>query len=144
LVRIPADTIAAITSFAAVAAVLTLVLALMAPSAALAENWVNFLILPEGVIYVDHDSIDRREGHVSARLESTFPTQQRINSGGRIFTYLRVVDRVDVDCKARVYRNVSRDLYSDVGVEVLSLYEDNPQPVTEQSPQEAMIKAYCR
>ena len=128
----------------AVAAWVTGTCALTAAGAASAENWVTFFITPAGVIYLDHDSLTRRDGFVSARLESTFPEPQKLNRNGRIIVYVKAIDRIELDCKARVYKNVSRDLYTATGLMQLSLNEqDNPIHVTANSPQEALIKAFC-
>ncbi|MEI9890307.1 MAG: hypothetical protein WDN45_06470 [Caulobacteraceae bacterium] len=42
-------------------------------TAAQAENWYAFYMVPMGVAYVDKDSIIYRPGHVSAKVQSTFP-----------------------------------------------------------------------
>ena len=117
---------------------------MLTATAATAENWQPFFIIPNGVIMLDRDSVTRTRGHVSARLESTYPQPQRINRNGRIYTYEKAVDRVDIDCAAQVYKNVSRDLYGD-GVQALSLNEaDNPMVVTPNTPQAAVSTAFCR
>lgn len=112
--------------------------------AACAENWVAFYIIPAGVVFLDQDSVTRRPGFVSARLESTFPEPQNLKRNGQIFTYVKTIDRVELDCKARVYRNVTRDLYTDTGLMQLSLHdEDDLVPVVTKSAQGALVKAFC-
>lgn len=119
--------------------------AMAAAGGASAESWLPFFVIPSGVIMIDHDSIDRRTGHVSARLESTFPRPQRISRNGRVFDYVKTIDRVDVDCKAEVYKNVSRDLYSSDGQQAMSINEaDNPVVILPHTPQAALVTAYCR
>jgi len=126
-------------------AAIAFAVAIAAAGAARAESWVVFLVAPQGVIYIDHDSISKRAGHVSARLESTFPKPQALKRDGRIILYIKTIDQVDVDCAARVYRNISRDLYTDTGLMQLSLNQQaDPLQVTDNSPQDGLIKAYCR
>jgi hypothetical protein len=120
--------------------------AILAPAgSASAENWAPFFVIPSGVVMIDRDSIERTGGHVSVRLESTSPGPQRISRNGRIFDYLKTIDRVDIDCKAEVYKNISRDLFSGDGLEALSINEaDNPLMVRPNSVQAAVVKAFCR
>jgi hypothetical protein len=95
-------------------------------------------------IFLDRDSLQKTPGHVLVRLESTFPGPQALNRGGVIFNYVKTIDRVDVDCRARVYTNVSRDLYGDDGLRQISLNEqDSPIVVVEGTVQAALIKAFC-
>ncbi|MDB5458985.1 MAG: hypothetical protein JWO72_726 [Caulobacteraceae bacterium] len=117
---------------------------LLSAGAAAAENWFPFFVIPNGVVYLDHDSVVRRSGHVSARLESTFPAPQRISRNGQVFAYVKTIDLVDIDCKAEVYKNVSRDLYTGDGAMALSINEsDNPLRIPPKSAQAALITAYC-
>jgi hypothetical protein len=126
------------------AALLIGAVALAAAGGAWAENWIPFFVIPAGTVLIDHDSVSRRLGHVSARLESTFPQAQQIRHDGRVFTYIKAIDSVDLDCHARVYINITRDLFSGDGLMQLSLNEqDNPIRVLENSPQAALIKAFC-
>lgn len=119
--------------------------ALTAAGSASAESWFPFFVVPSGVVMIDRDSIVRRMGHVSARLESTFPQPQRISRSGRIFSYTKTIDQVDIDCGAEVYKNVSRDLYSSDGVQAVSINDaDNPIVVRPKSVQAALVTAYCR
>ena len=121
------------------------VTALAAAGAARAENWLPFFVVPSGVVMIDRDSIIKRAGHVSARLESTFPQPQRISRNGRILSYTKTIDQVDVDCGAEVYKNISRDLYSGDGLQAVSINEaDNPMIVPPNSVQAALVKAYCK
>jgi hypothetical protein len=118
--------------------------ALAAAGGAAAENWIPFYVIPAGAVLLDHDSVSRRLGHVSARLESTFPHSQQIRNSGKVFTYVKAIDSVDVDCHARVYINVTRNLYSSDGLMQLSLNEqDNPIMVVPNSAQAALITAFC-
>jgi hypothetical protein len=119
--------------------------ALAAAGGADAESWLPFFVIPSGVILIDHDSIVRRPGQVSARLESTFPRPQRISRNGRVFDYIKTIDQVEVDCKAEVYKNVSRDLYSSDGQEAVSINEaDNPMVIQPHTAQAALVTAYCQ
>ena len=119
--------------------------ALAAGGDARAEDWRPFFVVPGGVIMLDHDSVSLGGGRVTARLESTFPKPQGLSRNGRIYAYVKTIDRVEVDCAAAVYRNISRDLYGKDGLEALSINEaDNPQMVAKGSAQAAMITAYCR
>ena len=118
--------------------------ALAAAGGAWAENWVPFFVIPAGTVLIDRDSVSRRPGHLSARLESTFPQPQQIRNGGKVFTYIKAIDSVDVDCSARVYMNVTRNLYSGDGLMQLSLNEqDNPIMVLPGTAQAALITAFC-
>jgi hypothetical protein len=118
--------------------------ALTAAGGAAAENWVPFYVIPAGTVLMDRDSVSRRPGHVAARLESTFPKPQQIRHDGRVFTYIKTIDSVDVDCHARVYFNITRDLFTDSGLMQLSLNEqDDPIRVLPDSAQAALIKAFC-
>jgi len=118
--------------------------ALAAAGGASAENWIPFFVIPAGTVLLDHDSVSRRPGHVSARLESTFPQPQQIRRNGLVFTYVKAIDSVDVDCSARVYMNITRNLYTDSGLMQLSLNEqDNPILVLPGTAQAALITAFC-
>jgi hypothetical protein len=118
--------------------------ALMGPGAALAENWYAFYIVPSGVTLVDKDSVVLRPGHVSARIESTFPQPQQLQRGGQMLIYSKSKDLMDIDCEARVYRFVARDLYTDDGLMQASINEaDNPILIREGTPPAALAKAYC-
>ena len=118
--------------------------ALAAAGGASAESWIPFFVVPAGTVLLDHDSVSRRPGHVSARLESTFPQPQQIRRNGQIFTYVKAIDSVDVDCSARVYMNITRNLYTDSGLMQLSLNEqDNPILVLPGTAQAALITAFC-
>jgi hypothetical protein len=118
--------------------------ALAAAGGASAENWISFFVIPAGTVLLDHDSVSRRLGHVSARLESTFPQPQQIRNHGKIFTYVKAIDSVDVDCSARVYMNITRNLYGGDGLMALSLNEqDNPVMVLPGTAQAALITAFC-
>ena len=126
------------------AAVLAAGATLAAAGGAVAENWYAFYVVPSGVAYVDKDSLVFRPGHVSARIQSTFPTPQRLVRSGQVFTYNKSRDMVDVDCEAQVYRFVSRDLFSDAGLEQLSINDaDNPVMIQDNTPQAALAKAFC-
>ncbi len=118
--------------------------ALAAAGSACAENWQTFFVIPAGNVLLDRDSLQKTSGHVLARLESTFPQPQGLSRNGAIFSYVKTIDRVDVDCRARIYINISRDLYSDDGQRALSLNEQNsPIPITEGTVQMALLKAFC-
>lgn len=113
-------------------------------NAAQAENWYNFYMKPQGVAFVDMDSIIRRPGHVSAKVQSSFPEPQRLAKGGRILVYSKSVDTIDVDCKARVYRFLNRDLLNDGGEAVISLSDaDDPRLIEDHTPQDVLAKAFC-
>jgi hypothetical protein len=117
---------------------------LAAAGGAAAENWMPFFVIRAGTVLIDHDSVSRRLGHVSARLESTFPQPQKIRHDGRVFSYVKTIDSVDVDCHAQVYINITRNLYSDDGLMQLSLNEqDNPIMVLPDTAQAALITAFC-
>jgi hypothetical protein len=117
---------------------------LLSAGGAAAENWFPFFVIPNGVVLLDHDSVVRRQGKVSARLESTFPSPQRINRNGQVFSYVKTIDLVDIDCKAAVYTNISRDLYSSDGAMALSINEsNNPMRIAPKSAQAALVTAYC-
>jgi hypothetical protein len=126
------------------AAVLTAGAALTAAGGAVAENWYPFYIVPSGVAYVDKDSLVFRPGHVSARIQSTFPQPQQVMRDGQVFTYTKSNDLVDIDCEAHVYRFLSRDLYNDSGLEQLSINEsDDVLMIADKTPQAVLAKAYC-
>ncbi len=106
-------------------------------TAAQAENWYAFYMVPMGVAYVDKDSIIYRPGHVSAKVQSTFPEPQHLARNGQVLTYSKSVDTIDIDCKALVYRNVARDLYTDAGQQQASVSEaDDPRIIIARSPQD--------
>jgi hypothetical protein len=93
---------------------------------------------------IDHDSVSHRLGHISARLESNFPQPQQIRNNGKVFIYTKTIDSVDVDCKARVYMKVTRNLYSSDGLMQLSLNEqDNAIMVLPNTAPAALITAFC-
>jgi hypothetical protein len=113
-------------------------------TAAQAENWYAFYIMPLGTTYVDKDSIIHRPGHVSAKLQSTFPAPQYLQKNGRLFVYTKSLDLLDIDCKARVYRYLSRDLLNDGGQPQTSIVEtDNPQLIVDRSAQDVLAKGFC-
>jgi hypothetical protein len=131
-------------SKAKIAAVAAGLLALAGPGAALAENWYAFYIMPSGVTLVDKDSVVLRPGHVSARIESTFPQAQQLQRGGKVMIYTKSKDLLDIDCAARVYRFVARDLYTNEGLMQASITEaNNPILIQEDTPPAALAKAYC-
>lgn len=118
--------------------------ALMLATAARAENWYNFYMAPQGVSFVDMDSIIRRPGHVSARVQSTFPEPQRLAKNGQIIIYTKSVDMIDVDCKARVYRFLNRDLMNEAGQQLTSVNDaDNPILIQDRTLQDVLAKAFC-
>ncbi len=126
------------------AALMTAGAALAGAGHAAAENWYAFYMVPAGVAYVDKDSLVFRPGHVSARIQSTFPGPQRLLKYGQVFTYTKSKDMVDIDCGAQVYRFLSRDLYSEAGAEQLSVNEaDDVYMILDKTPQSALAKAYC-
>lgn len=128
----------AITALGAAGAVLALA------TAAQAENWYNFYMVPQGVAFVDMDSIIRRPGHVSAKIQSTFPEPQHLQKNGQILTYTKSIDMIDVDCRARVYRFLNRDLMNDAGQHQTSVNEaDNPVMIQDNTPQAVLAKAFC-
>ena len=111
---------------------------------ALAERWTPFFAIPGGAIYLDKDSVQRRSGQVSARLESTFPQPQALDRGGRMIIFVKMVESVSIDCKANVYKNVSRDLYDGNGARQISINEqDDPVLINPGTPQAALVKAFC-
>ena len=118
--------------------------ALAAPSAALAENWFPFFIVPAGVVYLDRDSIIRRQGHVVARTEATYPSPQQIKRFGRTYVYVKAVNLLDLDCSRLVFMYEGRDLFTADGVMTVSINEaDNPIPITPKSAESALVAAYC-
>jgi hypothetical protein len=126
------------------AAVLAAGAALATAGGAVAENWYAFYIVPSGLTYVDKDSLVFRPGHVTARIQSNFPGPQRLLKYGQVFTYTKSKDMVDIDCEAQVFRYLSRDLYSDAGLEQLSINEaDDVLRIANHTPQAALAKAYC-
>ena len=126
------------------AAILAAGAALAVAGGAIAENWYAFYVVPSGVAYVDKDSLVFRPGHVTARIQSTFPEPQRVMRFGQMFTYTKSKDMVDIDCLAQVYRFLSRDLYSDAGLEQLSINDsDNVLMIADRTPQAVLAKAYC-
>jgi hypothetical protein len=117
---------------------------LAVPGAALAENWYAFYIMPSGITYVDKDSVVLRPGHVAARLESSFPGPQQLQQNGKIFVYSKSKDQMDIDCTARVYRFLARDLYTDTGVMETSVSDaNNPMLIQEGTAPAALAAAYC-
>jgi hypothetical protein len=117
---------------------------LAGPGAALAENWFAFYIVPSGVSYVDKDSVVLRPGHVAARVESTFPGLQQLQQHGKVLLYSKSKDLMDIDCAARVYRFLARDLYTDAGVMQASISEaDNPMLIRDDTPPAVLAKTYC-
>ena len=117
---------------------------LAAPSAALAENWFPFFIIPAGVVYLDRDSIIRRFDHVVARTEATYPNPQQIKRFGRVYTYVKAVNLIDLDCPRLVFMYESRDLYDSNGVMTVSINQaDEPIPVTPKTAEAALVAGYC-
>jgi hypothetical protein len=113
-------------------------------TAARAETWYNFYMVPQGVAFVDMDSIIRRPGHITARVQSTFPQPQRLAKNGQIIVYTKSVDMMDVDCRARVYRYLNRDLMNDAGQQLTSVNDaDNPILIQDHTPQDVLAKAFC-
>ena len=128
----------------AFALTLALAVTLTVVTGAEAENWYNFYMVRQGVAFVDMDSIIRRPGHVSARIQSTFPEPQHLQKNGQILTYTKSIDMIDIDCKARVYRFLNRDLMNDAGQTQTSVNEaDNPMLVQNNTPQAVLAKAFC-
>lgn len=118
--------------------------ALALGGAAQAENWYNFYMVPQGVAYVDMDSIIRRPGHVTAKVQSTFPDPQRLAKDGQIITYVKSVDTVDIDCKAGVYRFLNRELMDSASKPLTTVNEaDNPVLIRDHTPQDVLAKAFC-
>jgi hypothetical protein len=118
--------------------------ALAAPSAALAENWFPFFMIPAGVVYLDKDSVVRRNGHVIARTEATYPEPQQLKRAGRTYAYVKAINLIDLDCSRLVYMYEGRDLYSSLGVLIVSINEgDNPIPVVAKTVESALSAAYC-
>jgi hypothetical protein len=77
-------------------------------------------------------------------VESTFPSLQRLQQNGRIFVYSKSKDLMDIDCSARVYRFLARDLYSETGVMETSVSDpNNPMLIQEGTPPAALATAYC-
>ena len=131
-------------SKANIAAVTAGLMALTGPSVALAENWYAFYIVPSGTSFVDKDSVILRPGHVSARVESTFPGPQQLQQNGQILVYSKSKDLMDIDCAARVYRFLARDLYTNDGVMQTSINEaNNPILIQEGTPPAVLATAYC-
>jgi hypothetical protein len=113
-------------------------------TAAQAENWYNFYMVPQGVAFVDMDSIIRRPGHITARIQSTFPEPQHLAKGGQIITYTKSLDMIDIDCRAGVYRFLQRNLMNDAGQEETSVNEaENPVLIQARTPQDVLAKAFC-
>ena len=111
---------------------------------AFAENWYPYFMVPSGVAYVDKDSIIFRDGHVTARTESTFPKPQSLQRDGKIFVFTKAKDLVDIDCVANVYRYVGRDLYNDSGIQQLSINaSDDPMRIGDNTPEDVLAKALC-
>jgi hypothetical protein len=109
-----------------------------------AENWYNFYMVPQGVAFVDMDSIIRRPGHITARVQSTFPEPQRLAKDGQVITYTKSVDMIDVDCRARVYRYLNRDLMNDAGQQLTSVNDaDNPILIRDHTAEDVLAKAFC-
>ena len=128
----------------AITVVLTAGAALGLGTMAQAENWYAFYMVPAGVAYVDKDSIIYRPGHVSAKIQSTFPEPQHLLRAGQIITYNKTVDTLDIDCKAKVYRFLGRDLFDDTGKAQTSVNEsDEPYRIQDKSPQGVLAKAFC-
>jgi hypothetical protein len=118
--------------------------ALAAATSGQAENWFAFYIVPSGVAYVDKDSIILRPGHVSAKVQSTFPAPQRLQKEGRTIVYTKAIDDIDIDCKARVYRFLYRDLYDDSGRQQTTISDpDNVMLIQDRTPQDRLAIAYC-
>jgi len=133
-------TITARAIMASAAAVAALGLA----TAARAENWYNFYMVPQGVAFVDMDSIIRRPGQISAKIQSTFPEPQHLQKNGQILTYTKSIDTIQIDCKARVYRFMSRDLMDNAGKEQTSISDpDNVMLIRDKTPQDILAKAFC-
>ena len=127
----------------AITAVLAAGAALGLAPAAQAENWYAFYMVPAGVAYVDKDSIIYRPGHVSAKIQSTFPEPQHLLKSGQVITYIRTVDTLDIDCKAKVYRFLGRDLFDETGTAQTSVNEsDDPIRIQDKTPQGVLAKAY--
>lgn len=113
-------------------------------TAAQAENWYAYYMVPQGVSYVDKDSIIRRPGHVSAKVQSTFPRPQRLEKNGRFYIYTKTVDTIDIDCSALVYRYLERALFNEAGQQQTSVNEaDNPQMIVDRTPQDVLAKGFC-
>ena len=113
-------------------------------TAALAEDWYAFYMVPSGVAYVDKDSVIHRPGHVSAKVQSSFPEPQRLQKDGRVLTYDKAVDTIDIDCRARVYRFLTRDLYNAAGQKQTSISEaDDARLIQARTPEDVLAKAYC-
>ena len=128
----------------AIIAVLSAGAALGLVTAAQAENWYAFYMVPQGVAYVDKDSIIYRPGHVSAKIQSTFPDPQHLLKAGQVITYNKAVDTLDIDCKAKVYRFLGRDLYDETGKAQTSVNEsDDPIRIKDETPQAVLAKAFC-
>lgn len=128
----------------AIIAVLAAGAALGLATAAQAENWYAFYMAPQGVAYVDKDSIIYRPGHVSAKIQSTFPDPQHLLKAGQVITYNKTVDTLDIDCKAKVYRFLGRDLYDDAGKAQTSVDQSgDPVRIQDKSPQGVLAKAFC-
>jgi hypothetical protein len=109
-----------------------------------AENWYNFYMVPAGVAFVDKDSLIYRPGHISARVQSTFPGPQRLQKNGQILTYTKSVDTIDIDCKARVYRFLNRNLFNDAGQAQTSISDpDNVMLIQDGTPQDVLAKGFC-
>jgi hypothetical protein len=113
-------------------------------TAAQAENWYNFYMVPQGTAFVDMDSIIRRPGHVSAKVQSTFPETQHLQKAGQILTYTKSLDLIDIDCKASVYRFLQRTLMNAAGEYQTTISDpDNPSLIQDHTPQAVLAKAFC-
>ena len=109
-----------------------------------AEDWYAFYMKPQGVAYVDKDSIIRRPGQVSAKVQSSFPQPERLVKAGQVFIYSKAIEMIDVDCKARVYRYLERDLMNDAGQEQTTVSDpDHVLPIVDGTPQDVLAKAFC-
>ncbi len=118
--------------------------AALVATGARAENWFAFYVVPAGVAYVDTDSIIRRPGHISAKIQSTFPEPQRLQKGGKVLVYTKSVDDIEIDCKARVYRFLYRDLFDDTGRQQTTVSNpDEVMMVQDRTPQDRLAAAYC-
>ena len=113
-------------------------------TAAQAENWYAYYMMPLGVAYVDKDSIIHRPGHLSAKIQSVFPEPQRLARNGEVFVYTKSIDLIDIDCKVLVYRYLARNLLNDSGQEQTSISDpDNVQMIVDRSPQDVLAKGFC-
>ena len=114
-------------------------------AAAQAEDWYAFYMVPQGVAFVDKDSLIYRPGHISARIQSTFPEPQHLLRFGQVITYKKSIDVIDIDCKAQVYRFLGRDLFDDQGQEQMAINDaDDPKRIGDHTPQQVLAKAFCK